>query len=195
AACAVSTDGKRDEMRRPSRRMTVRPVRSVSVANATSIVPRIGAFAPFGMMAIAARASSVFWSGQEITCGWYTVALPPSPVTVCGQVSSLGAPACSRVGVAAAFPTDAGVLADARDSIAASARRALPAIDQNRIRELRATLIRPSIPPAGFADTSFRHETPITSHCPLRVEHRDCLVGLPVNWPALPRAGKPPGSR
>jgi hypothetical protein len=70
AACAGSADGKRAATRRPSLRNTVRSESTVSVVKATSIVPRIGAFAPVGVMPITKRALSVRCSGHETTCGW-----------------------------------------------------------------------------------------------------------------------------
>ncbi len=65
--------------------MTERDAVSVVVASETSIVPMIGCFACAGVIATAARAVSVLWSGQEIACGWYTVTLAPFTTEVCGQ--------------------------------------------------------------------------------------------------------------
>src|SRR5262245_60024666 len=62
------------------------------------MVPRIGAFAPVGVMAIAIRVVSVPRSGQETTCGWYTRALQFSPVKVCGQVAATGVVAAEVAG-------------------------------------------------------------------------------------------------
>ena len=69
-AWAVSADGKRVATSFASVSATERRARSVCLAKATSIVPRIGAFAPFGVMPMATRALSACRSGHEITCGW-----------------------------------------------------------------------------------------------------------------------------
>ena len=69
-ACSVSSEGKCVAVSVGSSSVTDRAAGSVVVANDTSTVPSIGVLAPFGVIAIAARAVRVLCSGQEIACGW-----------------------------------------------------------------------------------------------------------------------------
>ncbi len=69
-ACWVSSVGKCDESNFGSDKCTMPEAASVVVASETSMVPSTGCLAPAGVIARAARAVSVFWSGQAMACGW-----------------------------------------------------------------------------------------------------------------------------
>ena len=70
AACPVSSEGKREPIRRRSVSATVRVAMSVVVRAVTSSVPGTGRLVPGRFTATAARAFSAACPGQEITCGW-----------------------------------------------------------------------------------------------------------------------------
>ena len=110
AACAVSSDGNRVDSNCGLDSVTTRSVRSVLVANATSRVPSAGVLAPTGVTPTAMRVLSVRRSGHDTTCGWYTVAVPFSPVITCGQASPPGA---ARAKAGAVCAAAAGAAADA----------------------------------------------------------------------------------